>query len=97
MTKKISWEEIMTQFDDFEEKFAKDSSDASLPEFFKNFGESVANSNFDNEQLKKIRDKLQKLRDLFAQKKNEIKKISTETLARHGQVSRYLKNANYKK
>jgi hypothetical protein len=87
----------MTQFDDFEEKFAQDPGDASLPGFFQNFGETVANGKFDNEQLKKICDRLQKLRDLFAQKKNDIKKISTEALAKHEQISRYLKNANYKK
>ena len=97
MTTKISWEEIIAQFDKFEEKFAKDSGDVSLPEFFQNFGKTIANGEFNDEQLKKIRDRLQKLRDLFAQKKNEIKEISTEALARHDQVSRYLKNANYKK
>lgn len=97
MTNKIKWEKIITQFDNFEEKFSKDPDDASLPEFFQNFEETVNDGKFDNKQLKIIHSKLQKLRDLFAKKKSEIKKISTESLTRHEQVSRYLKNSNYKK
>jgi hypothetical protein len=97
VTKKIKWEKVIAQFDNFEEKFSKDSDDASLPEFFQNFEDTVNHGRFDNKQLKIIHSKLQKLRDLFAQKKGEIKKISTESLTRHEQVSRYLKNSNYKK
>ena len=93
----MSWEEIITKFDNFAKNFAKNSNDPSLPDFFQNFADIVANSGFDKDQLKKIRDRMQKLRDLFSERKDEIRRLSSEALTKHKQVSSYVKNANYKK
>ena len=97
INKKIKWEEMVANFDKFEETFAKNTTDSSLMEFLETFEQTVKASNFNVEQLAKAQEKMKKLQDLFSKRMDEIKKESSEAIARNKQVRRYVKNANYKK
>ena len=92
----FSWTEVMTKFDEFEAGFAKDPSNPKLIKFFENFGATVVNSGFDAKQLTEIKDRMQRLRGLFDLRKSELKAMSSAALAKHNQLNRYIKNANYK-
>jgi len=92
----FSWTEAMTKLDEFEADFAKDPSNPKLIKFFENFGATVVNSGFDAKQLTEIKDKIQHLRDLFAQRKSALKAMSSAALTKNNQLNRYIKNANYK-
>jgi len=98
MTKNtITWEEAIAKFDEFEEKFSSDYKDESLLTFFEDFSETVLNSGFSKDQLMEVRDRMKKLQDIFADKKTELKELSTQAIDRSENVSQYIKNANYKK
>lgn len=94
--KKISWDELMNMFDEFESNFVKDSSDPKLLEVFKNFSDIFIKSGFNDEQKLQIIQRITHLRELFASKKEELKNMSLEALNKKTQLARYLKNANYK-
>ena len=93
---KISWIEVMNRFDEFETSFANDPNDPELTKFFENFGADVIGSGFSDEQLSEIIGKMNNLRELFASRKKELKKLSAAALEKKKQLTRYLKNANYK-
>ena len=92
----FSWTEVMTKFDEFEAGFAKDPSNPKLIKFFENFGATVVNSSFDAKQLIQIKDRMQRLRELFDLRKNELKAMSSAAIGKHNQLNSYIKNANYK-
>ncbi len=94
--KTFSWTEVITKFDEFEAGFTKDPSNPKLIKFFEDFGATVANSGFDAKQLTQIKDRMQHLRGLFDLRKSELKAMSSAALAKHNQLNRYIKNANYK-
>ena len=94
--KKISWDELMNMFDEFESNFVKDSSDPKLLEVFKNFSDIFIKSGFNDEQKLQIIQRINHLRELFASKMEELKNMSLEALNKKTQLARYLKNANYK-
>lgn len=92
----FSWTEVMTKFDEFEAGFAKDPSNPKLIKFFENFGATVVNSSFDAKQLIQIKDRMQRLRELFDLRKSELKAMSSAAIDKHNQLNSYIKNANYK-
>ena len=92
----FSWTEVMTKFDEFEAGFAKDPSNPKLIKLFENFGATVVNSSFDAKQLIQIKDRMQRLRELFDLRKSELKAMSSAAIDKHNQLNSYIKNANYK-
>jgi hypothetical protein len=56
----------------------------------------VPNSDLDKNQLLEIKDKIIKLRQVFAQRKEELIKMSSDAIIKHNQINRYIKNTNYK-
>jgi DNA repair ATPase RecN len=95
--KKVKWEEMIANFDQIEKKFAKNTTDSSLMEFLETFEQTIADSDFNQQQLAQIKERMQKLQGLFSKRLDEIKGESSEAITRSEQVSRYVKNANYKK
>ena len=96
-SKKLTWQQVIEKFDEFEKKFKTNPSDSSLPEFFEAFGEILNKNTYTTEELQEIRDRMLNLREVFAEKRVELTEKSHEVLDRHKQVSQYLKTSHIKK
>ncbi|GAB4169156.1 MAG: hypothetical protein Tsb006_7370 [Rickettsiaceae bacterium] len=93
---KLSFKEVIAKFDEFEEQFTKDSNNAELLKFFENFADVITNGDFGVGQLRAIRERMAYLRQLFDKRKEELRAMGAEAIAKHKQVDRYIKNVNYK-
>ncbi len=96
-SKKLTWEQVIKKFDEFEQKFKTNPADSALPEFFETFGEIISENVYTTEELKEIRNKMLNLREIFAEARKELTEKSHEALDRHKQVSQYLKTSHIKK
>lgn len=94
--KKLTFAQVIEKFDDFEEKFAKNPGDKSLPEFFEIFGKLINDGNFTTKQLQEIRDRMLKLREIFAKAKRALSEQGSKALNRHKNVSQYIKTSHIK-
>ena len=91
--KKLTFAQVIEKFDDFEEKFAKNPGDKSLPEFF---GKLINDGGFTTEQLQEIRNRMLKLRELFTKTKKALSEKGSKALNRHKNVSQYIKTSHIK-
>jgi hypothetical protein len=95
--KKFKYEELIASFDHYEEKFAHDLDDKFLIGFFDNFEDKLKASKFSDEELLKIKARLEKMMAMFADKKEELRGKSVDILERQDQLNRYVTNSNLKK
>jgi len=95
--KKLKYEDLILSFDQYEERFARDLDDKFLVGFFDNFEDMLKASKFSNEELQKIKDRLERMMAMFADKKEELKGKSVDILERQDQLNRYITNSNVKK
>jgi hypothetical protein len=94
--KKLTWSQVMQKFDEFEQKFATEPRDESLPQFFETFGQIINESGYSTEQLKEIRIRMLRLREIFAEGKKKLASQSKDAFDRHKQVSQYIKTSQIK-
>ena len=94
--KKLTFSEVIKKFDSFERKFTSNPGDKSLLEFFEVFGKIINEGGYTSEQLKQIRDRMLKLREIFSETRKALSEKSNETLNRHKNVSQYIKTSHIK-
>ncbi len=94
--KKLTFSEVIRKFDSFERKFASNPGDKSLLEFFEVFDKIINEGGYTSEQLKQIRDRMLKLREIFSETRKALSEKSNETLNRHKNVSQYIKTSHIK-
>jgi hypothetical protein len=94
--KKLTWNQVIKKFDEFEQKFATEPGDKSLPQFFKTFGQIINEGGYSTEQLKEIRVRMLRLREIFSKAKEKLASQGKDAIDRHKQVSQYIKNSNIK-
>lgn len=95
--KKMKWEQFISRFDVYEEKFSKDVNDPFVMNFYNDFEEILKASDFTPYQLTEIKARMEQLQDLFTKKKAEIGRKSSKDLARHSQIKQYITNSHITK
>ncbi|PCJ25938.1 MAG: hypothetical protein COA94_05625 [Rickettsiales bacterium] len=88
--------ELIAKFDDFEERFAKDTSDPELIKFFDEFVGYVEKIDLDSEKHLQIKQRMHKLQQLFASRKEELTEESNNLMVKQKQFNRYITNFGYK-
>jgi hypothetical protein len=94
---KLKYEDFISSFDEYEKRFSTNVNDMFLREFFDNFENKIQKSNLSPEQLMEIKNKLGKLLQIFANKKQLLQNESIDILERQDQLNRYITNSNFKK
>ena len=85
---------MIQKFDEFEEGFKKDPTNESLLEFFDIFGKAVSEGQYEVEQLKIFKERMIKLQDIFAQKREDLKERTAQAYARKNSLSQYIKTSH---
>ena len=90
----LTFDEIIKKFDDFEQKFREDPTNKMLLSSFTNYSNIITNSSYTKEQIKQIRNRVLKLKELLSEAREELSLKSDMLLKRYNGVSKYIKTSN---
>lgn len=86
----------INEIDLFEKKFKTNSQDESLVAYLQETFNAIKKRNFNQEELKEIQARLILFRQMFADKKQQLKEQSSNLLKTQDQIKRYITNSNIK-
>ena len=96
MSTNLELKRILDEIDFFEKKFKTNSEDESLVTYLQTLFDRIKEKKMTQDELTKIQSMLILFRELFDNKKQELKDQSSKLLKTQVQLNRYLKNSHIK-
>jgi hypothetical protein len=96
MSTNLELKRILDEIDFFEKKFKTNSEDESLVTYLQTLFDRIKEKKMTQDELTKIQSRLILFRELFDNKKQELKDQSSKLLKTQVQLNRYLKNSHIK-
>jgi hypothetical protein len=96
MNKNPDLKKALDEIDLFEKKFKTNSQDESLMPYLQETFNRIKERNFNKKELAEIQSRLMPFRQMFDEKKQQLKEQSSKLLKTKDQLKRYLTNSNIK-